>query len=433
VSSRPRPTHEEGLRAVEAAESGRADVEARGTCQVCLMHFAVRGQVRSGGKMSLVKHGYKRPGVGWLVGECKGTGHPPFELDCQLTRQWRDLLRDVAVPDIRATIAGLVNRTINTFPVQVYDRTTYRYVDVEITEGSSLPEAWTSRSSASPDYARARERAVKVEKGRLAAITAEIVHLGKVIEGWRYVPEKLAPKEKALTEGQSIRRWLESSHAELASMPGPAGRDGRPSGKSFLQWAQGFPNTMAWTSRSGHRLPSYYKRVRREYEKLTGAAALAVPRPDRDREVTSREGVARREAREAKLRQREQAAAQKSERASRTRQKATADIRAFQKLFADALSDPKLRDALRASPRKNPYTGAETGSRLEFVTELVERYHLRPFVDGHVTFEKFVYGDAPRSSEQDGMLLSKRRDLRDIWDILREEAREVGFKLPRVA
>ncbi len=40
-------------------------------CQLCEGHFCSKQGL-------LVKHGYKRPGDGYLHGECGGTGHAPF-------------------------------------------------------------------------------------------------------------------------------------------------------------------------------------------------------------------------------------------------------------------------------------------------------------------------------------------------------------------
>lgn len=40
-------------------------------CQICESHFCTKNGV-------LVKHGYKRPGDGYLHGECSGVGHAPF-------------------------------------------------------------------------------------------------------------------------------------------------------------------------------------------------------------------------------------------------------------------------------------------------------------------------------------------------------------------
>jgi hypothetical protein len=92
---------EKALRAVEGAESGRVDVEARGICQACLRQHVAKPyskmKVKSNftgepmnykpGSLVMVKHGYERPGHGYLVGGCWGVG-------------LQDLLRDGSVNDM---------------------------------------------------------------------------------------------------------------------------------------------------------------------------------------------------------------------------------------------------------------------------------------------------------------------------------------------
>jgi len=52
-----------------------------GTCQCCFGEFKVGNDKR------MVIHGYRRPGIGYAVGECRGTNHTPFEYDHSLTDQ----------------------------------------------------------------------------------------------------------------------------------------------------------------------------------------------------------------------------------------------------------------------------------------------------------------------------------------------------------
>lgn len=50
-----------------------------GICQACLGEFHVHGS-------KMVLHGYKRPGTGYIEGDCEGVGHPPYELSCELQK-----------------------------------------------------------------------------------------------------------------------------------------------------------------------------------------------------------------------------------------------------------------------------------------------------------------------------------------------------------
>ena len=53
--------------------------EMKGTCQAC---FLV--QKLPNGKISL--HGYERPGDGYIMGDCEGSYHLPYEQSCEITK-----------------------------------------------------------------------------------------------------------------------------------------------------------------------------------------------------------------------------------------------------------------------------------------------------------------------------------------------------------
>ncbi|MEQ6332927.1 hypothetical protein [Sphingobium sp. MK2] len=52
-----------------------------GTCQACFGEF----KVNEASKL-IVLHGYQRPGIGFILGNCEGHDHAPFEYDFQLTK-----------------------------------------------------------------------------------------------------------------------------------------------------------------------------------------------------------------------------------------------------------------------------------------------------------------------------------------------------------
>lgn len=68
-----------------------------GICQACLGEFHVHNR-------KMVLHGYKRPGTGYIEGDCVGVGHPPYELSCELQKalvtghrkRIADLQKDIA-------------------------------------------------------------------------------------------------------------------------------------------------------------------------------------------------------------------------------------------------------------------------------------------------------------------------------------------------
>lgn len=63
----------------ERARVGKA------TCPCCFAPFMLLPKARKGNRSmpGVVLHGYRRPGVGYLQGECFGSGWPPFELSSE--------------------------------------------------------------------------------------------------------------------------------------------------------------------------------------------------------------------------------------------------------------------------------------------------------------------------------------------------------------
>lgn len=56
-----------------------------GWCPICEGDFKVRGE-------HLVHHGFQRPGIGYIVGDCPGVGYNPYELSTQACTVYRSLL-----------------------------------------------------------------------------------------------------------------------------------------------------------------------------------------------------------------------------------------------------------------------------------------------------------------------------------------------------
>ena len=72
--------------------------EKCGTCPVCFGDFVVVSRTVRGlgfggrDQWSMVHHGYERPGIGYIVGDCHGVGFEPFEVSCAGTKSWLEHL-----------------------------------------------------------------------------------------------------------------------------------------------------------------------------------------------------------------------------------------------------------------------------------------------------------------------------------------------------
>ena len=88
--------------AVAASRVGRD-----GECQICQR----RQLLDSRG--NLVLHGYQRPGHGYIVGDCFGVGHPPWEVSSDALATWIEQLKARSVQAAQAAVRVAKLTTIN--------------------------------------------------------------------------------------------------------------------------------------------------------------------------------------------------------------------------------------------------------------------------------------------------------------------------------
>lgn len=86
----------------ERARVGKA------TCPCCFGPFMLVPRAKKGDRSmpGMVLHGYRRPGVGYLQGECFGNGWPPFELSSDGSRAYLVHLR-AALEDLKESLGRL--------------------------------------------------------------------------------------------------------------------------------------------------------------------------------------------------------------------------------------------------------------------------------------------------------------------------------------
>jgi len=82
-----------------------------GTCQACGRHQSLTK------KLELVHHGYERPGDGYIVGDCAGVAHLPYELSCELSKVWAKSLGErIAV--LQSELHNLAEDLVDVIPWQ---------------------------------------------------------------------------------------------------------------------------------------------------------------------------------------------------------------------------------------------------------------------------------------------------------------------------
>jgi hypothetical protein len=151
-------------------------VENTGSCPCCFGNFKLEHHQVQGADMAImVLHGYQRPRIGVVLGECFGRGRVPFELSADGTIAYRATV--ISRRDHSATyLASLRAGTI-----------------------TSLSDGRHDYTPKSPEWPARVARAIGRMEGEVQGLEAEIRLLSWFIDGW-----ELRPLPKV---GEQIRDW----------------------------------------------------------------------------------------------------------------------------------------------------------------------------------------------------------------------------------
>lgn len=185
---------------ITAAAKPQSD-NRTGTCQCC---FRPQKVSKGGGKLMSL-HGYKRPGDGYIFGECRGQEHQPFEVSCERTKTYRQELENF--------LAGqnelLVKYQTNGFDqlsamVRTGKRTAHsneKYARQGLTEDEKvcvlvsvgqeeMAIPFTGNSyygDALPSYESLKETCIKQVERIIHAVETDIATLTQKIDGWKQI------------------------------------------------------------------------------------------------------------------------------------------------------------------------------------------------------------------------------------------------------
>lgn len=151
-----------------------------GTCPACSGNFKLTPRTKHGKDKTMpgmILHGYKRPGTGYVHGNCFGQDWPPFELSKEGTVAFIDELEEM-----RITIVAKVDRL--------------ERGDVDFLEDPYQQNRLLKKNEADPRaWERALKSAVEKNKTSLSMIDMELQRLHRMADAWK--PEPL-PQELAL-------------------------------------------------------------------------------------------------------------------------------------------------------------------------------------------------------------------------------------------
>lgn len=405
------------LAAVQAAERGDARFRARGTCQICQRVQALK-TTRS---LTLVLHGYERPGFGYILGNCQGTGVLPYELSCEATKEWHALLAGKVLPDAEAALVRIRSRPYTAHKIEEKIRRG-KTACFTVLRGQPIPEEHKRHVPSyygDPIYESQWEtwhkNAIWQAEQRLKAIAHDVAFLADRIAKWRYAPEKLVPAEpiKPQTASQEVKEWFADQATRTAMLAAPSPGTFRIVAANFWEWTQRFPRTLAWVAmRTGNRTPSYYQAVREAWYAHLGKAAPLLGK--------SAEAVA---AKQAKLTEKAAKEKAKVERANQATIKAQGDCQQLLDKLHRLMQHGPLVEYLARTPFF--YAGDEMLGRpskmstLERLLGMAEQWGYLRLLEGREPVEK---------PGRDYSAL--RRELRGYLDYLKQLASEGKIKLP---
>lgn len=157
-----------------------------GTCPICEGTYKVRAG-------AMVHHGFKRPGDGFIHGDCFAVGHPPYEVSCEITKTYRaqiEAQRASLAETLAPFKAGTVFRFVTFQAVRRGWET--KLIEVEYVVGVTNPYV----------FAHAHDYRVRELEARIRMVDAEIARVTRLIDGWeprdiRTVMEEKAQHDKA--------------------------------------------------------------------------------------------------------------------------------------------------------------------------------------------------------------------------------------------
>lgn len=160
-----------------------------GFCPVCEGHFKCQEER---GRYYLVHHGYKRPGDGFIIGDCFGVGREPHEVSPELARDYRDAL----IPQLGRLQASYAN----------VPQLTFLYFDNWRT---NKPERITPED---PRWDRKLDEHKRDLKFRIAETERAIDRMQRHVDTWKRAPLKTVEEEV-----EQIARQKRERSAQLAT------------------------------------------------------------------------------------------------------------------------------------------------------------------------------------------------------------------------
>lgn len=222
-----------------------------GHCQACMGQFHVRAN-------KMVLHGYLRPGTGELLGDCRGVGHAPYELSCELQKAL--LKTEVAQHEaLERRIAEVAHPSFSE-AIMVND-----YEKIEARDPRSGRALYGKKAIPhdDPRWPHERRQFLSRLRGHLRENEMRQRQLGELISMWKLQP---------LIPAQAVKKEAEEKKAAARAARKEAHEARRQAGIASLQ----------------RRIDSSVEKLRKDYIKARKANAISNLWPENDFENPAR-------------------------------------------------------------------------------------------------------------------------------------------------
>ena len=220
-----------------------------GTCAICEnQQMLNRNRLDKEGNPTMVLHGYLRPGVGYVIGDCYGVGWAPYELSAAACEGWRDELvemianqkRNVAGAKALKKLEGIyfaVKENKWDYPTEFQKGTIHSDGTVE-SSGDKVKRATLPKNTGTVNFLPGEEVAtfekvknsiIRDAEGRLAAMEHDHKRMVQKIKDWSLQPLPGTSAEDA--------QFSEQMKAKLCPGSGTTNHDNSHTGRYMSQWA----------------------------------------------------------------------------------------------------------------------------------------------------------------------------------------------------
>jgi hypothetical protein len=194
------------------------NLELVGTCQACFGEFVVHPKT---GKLLVVLHGYKRPGDGYIIGECPGRNEEPFEIAKDITEKFLSWNK-TALIGLKESLHRAKSGQVTSLHIEIEDRTkprdrNWRYptktIKIDPSYGAVKPDPYWET------WAEHLKKHIREIEGRIGSTEMRIRFLERMIASWKYNPQALvgvkerkeAAKKTTRDEQRKVRENKEAA------------------------------------------------------------------------------------------------------------------------------------------------------------------------------------------------------------------------------